>query len=103
MRRALAINEASYGTDHPSVATGLNNLAALLQATNRLGEAEPLMRRNLTILVSFTEKVGKLHPNLRIALVNYGGLLTAMGHSQEEIENVFTALVGPVADLIRAT
>ena len=27
------------------VAMDLNNLALLLQATNRLGEAEPLMRR----------------------------------------------------------
>ena len=49
MRRALAIDEASYGPDHPDVAIDLNNLAQLLQATNRLGEAEPLMRRALAI------------------------------------------------------
>ncbi len=49
MRRALAIDEGSYGPDHPNVATALNNLAELLQATNRLGEAEPLMRRALAI------------------------------------------------------
>ena len=49
MRRALAIDEASYGPDHPNVAIDLNNLASLLQATNRLGEAEPLMRRALAI------------------------------------------------------
>ena len=49
MRRALAINEASYGNDHPDVATCLNNLATLLQDTNRPGEAEPLMRRALAI------------------------------------------------------
>ena len=30
-RRALAIDEASYGKDHPDVATALNNLAQLLQ------------------------------------------------------------------------
>src|SRR5208337_2496024 len=41
LRRALAIDEASYGPDHPNVAIRLNNLAQLLQATNRLGEAEP--------------------------------------------------------------
>ena len=39
-RRALAIDEQSYGPDHPRVAIDLNNLAALLQATNRLAEAE---------------------------------------------------------------
>ncbi len=49
MRRALAIDEASYGPDHPRVAIRLNNLAQLLQATNRFGEAEPLMRRGLAI------------------------------------------------------
>ena len=49
MKRALAIDEKSYGPDHPDVARDLNNLAQLLQATNRLGEAEPLMRRALAI------------------------------------------------------
>ena len=49
MRRALAIDEASLGADHPEVAIRLNNLAQLLQATNRLAEAEPLMRRALAI------------------------------------------------------
>ena len=33
------------GADHPKVAIRLNNLATLLQATNRLDEAEPIMRR----------------------------------------------------------
>ena len=49
MRRALAIDEASYGADHPEVARKLSNLAGLLQATNRLAEAEPLLRRALAI------------------------------------------------------
>ena len=49
MRRALEIDEASFGEHHPTVAIRLNNLALLLQATNRIGEAEPLMRRALEI------------------------------------------------------
>ena len=49
MRRALAIDEKSFGPEHPNVATDLNNLAQLLQDTNRLAEAEPLMRRALAI------------------------------------------------------
>ena len=40
MRRALAIDEQTYGPEHPKVARRLNNLAELLQATNRLAEAE---------------------------------------------------------------
>ena len=30
-RRALAIDEKSFGPEHPNVARGLNNLAVLLQ------------------------------------------------------------------------
>jgi tetratricopeptide (TPR) repeat protein len=48
-RRALAIDEASLGLDHPSVARDLNNLALLLCDTSRLAEAEPLYRRALAI------------------------------------------------------
>ena len=47
VRRALAIDEKSFGAEHPDVARDLNNLAGLLQATDRLAEAEPLMRRAL--------------------------------------------------------
>ena len=46
--RALAIDE-QLRDGHPNVASDLNNLAQLLQATNRLAEAEPLMRRALAI------------------------------------------------------
>src|SRR5262245_35024434 len=37
-----------YGEDHTAYATSLAWLAQLLQATNRLAEAEPLTRRALT-------------------------------------------------------
>ena len=63
MRRALAIDETSYGPDHPNVAIRLNNLAQLLQATNRLAEAEPLMRRALAI---DEKSYGPDHPNVAI-------------------------------------
>ena len=90
-RRALAIDEASYGTDHPKVALKLNNLAQLLEATNRLAEAEPLMRRALEI---FTASLGGTHPNTRTAAGNYAGLLRAMGRSEEEIEATLAELGG---------
>ncbi len=72
MRRALAIDEASLGPDHPSVARDLNNLALLLKATNRLAEAEPLMRRALAIV---TASLGPDHPNAKTVAENYGMLL----------------------------
>ena len=39
-RRALAISERSDGSEHPNVATALNNLALLLKATNHEEEFE---------------------------------------------------------------
>ncbi len=73
--RALAINEKSYGPDHPDVARDLNNLA-LLQATNRLAEAEPLMRRALAI---FENSLGPDHPNTAIVRKNLAALEAALG------------------------
>ena len=69
--RALSIVETSFGENHPNVATVLNNMAGLLQATNRLAEAEPLMRRALAIdEASF----GENHPNVAIRLNNLAAL-----------------------------
>ncbi|MBI3948720.1 MAG: tetratricopeptide repeat protein [Armatimonadetes bacterium] len=80
MRRALAINEESFGPEHPNVAIRLNNLAALLQATNRLAEAEPLMRRALAIEEG---SFGPEHPNVAIHLNNLAQLLQATNRLAE--------------------
>ena len=58
MRRALAIDEAVFGGDHPDVARDLNNLAQLLRATNRLEEAEPLCRRTVEIFLMSMMRAG---------------------------------------------
>ena len=84
MRRALAIDEQSYGPDHPVVAMCLNNLAQLLQATNRLSEAEPLSWRHVDIFISFGKATGHEHPHMQAALQNYIGILTQMGMSEQE-------------------
>jgi tetratricopeptide (TPR) repeat protein len=81
-RRAMAIDEASYGPDHPAVARDLNNLAMLLQATNRLAEAERLSRRNLETLLQFTRATGHEHPNFYAAVANYRALLEDMDETR---------------------
>jgi tetratricopeptide (TPR) repeat protein len=85
MQRALSIDEASLGKDHPNVAIRLNNLAQLYQATNRLQEAVPLMKRHLVIYLQFTRRTGHPHPHLEAAINNYRSLLLQMGHSEEEV------------------
>ena len=83
MERALSIDERSFGKDHPNVAIHLNNLAQLLQATNRLEEAEPLMRRTVCIFLDFTRSTKCQHPHLNAVINNYAALLMHMGLSQE--------------------
>ncbi len=94
MRRALAIDEASYGSDHPDVARDLNNLALLQQATNRLAEAEPLMRRVVEIFIAFGQQ-GFQHPNFEAAFRNYRSLLQALDLSESEIEAKIQCLLPP--------
>jgi tetratricopeptide (TPR) repeat protein len=80
MQRALKIDEASFGKDHPTVAIRLNNLAALYQATNRLKEAEPLMQRAIEIdEASF----GKDHPEVATDLNNLAALYQATNRVKE--------------------
>ena len=69
-RRALA--EATALANAKIVAVVSNDLAALLLNTNRLGEAEPLMRRALEINES---AFGNQHPTVAICLNNLAALL----------------------------
>jgi hypothetical protein len=91
-KRALAIDEKSYGPEHPDVAIDLNNLAALYQALNRLVEAEPLMRRHLEILLKFTRATGHPHPHLQTAFADYAYLLRAMGRGKDEVRQILAEL-----------
>ena len=74
------MDEASCGNDHPNVAAALNNLAQLLQDTNRLAEAEPLMRRALAI---DEKSYAPDHPDVAIDLNNLGQLLKATNRLAE--------------------
>ena len=77
-RKALA--EAKGHANANLVATASNNLAQLLHATNRMGEAEPLMRRALEIsMASF----GEHHPTVAIRLNNLAVLLQDTNRMRE--------------------
>ncbi len=65
-RKALATKEAALGKDHPSVATTLTNLGALLLDRKDYAGAEPLLDRALRI----EETRGPDHPNLVVILRN---------------------------------
>jgi Tfp pilus assembly protein PilF len=93
-RRALAINEQSLGPDHPEATNVLNNLARLLWATSRPDEAEPLFRRAVRILIELQRRTGYEHPNFRLLMDNYRGLLQAIGKTPEQIERQLHELAG---------
>jgi tetratricopeptide (TPR) repeat protein len=80
MRRTLAIDEKTYGPDHPNVARDLNNLAQLLKATNHLAEAEPLIRRALAI---DEKRYDPNHPAVGIRAGDLAGLLETTGRLAE--------------------
>jgi len=76
-----------------NVARDLNNLAGLLQATNRLAEAEPLMRPGLAI---FVQSLGTEHPNTNIVGNNFIVLLQIMGRMEDEIGDDLASLFGKI-------
>ena len=49
LKRTIAIDEKVHGPDHPGLATSLNKLATLYQATGRHQAAEPLLQRTIAI------------------------------------------------------
>ena len=60
------------------MAIRLSNLANLLQDTNRIDEAEPLMRRSLDMLEIFRSQTGYEHPHFQMFKGNYTALQQAM-------------------------
>jgi len=76
----LERSEHRLGPNHPFTATALNNVAQLLQATNRLAEAEPQMRRALAIAEA---SYGNDHPQVAAYLNNLALLLKATNRLAE--------------------
>ena len=78
-REAVAAAEASVGAEHPSVATCLNNLAAILRAEKKYNEAEPLYARVLAIR---ERTAGPASPEVALALNN----LAVLHDAQDQFE-----------------
>ena len=70
-RKALQVAEQNVGSDHPAVATSLNNLAALYDTQGDYAKAEPLYKRSLAI---WEKALGSDHPNVAISLENIASL-----------------------------
>lgn len=80
LRRALLLDEACFGPNHPRIAVDLNNLAQILRGAGRFQEAEDFMRRALRIDES---RFGADHHNVSRHLSNLAALLEATGRHAE--------------------
>ena len=74
---------------------GLNNLAALLSAVNRLDDAESLMRLMLRISFCANASTGHEHHFLKTAVRNYAALLAEMGRCTPQILGRLNELARP--------
>jgi tetratricopeptide (TPR) repeat protein len=83
--RSLAIREKALGPNHDAVANGLNNLALLYSEMGQHEEAAVCMHRCLRILLSITRQIGRNHPYLELATMNYVDELRTLGNSESKI------------------
>ncbi len=74
--RALAIDKAAYGSDHPSVARDVNNLGSVLQALGDLPGAREAYERALAVDEA---AFGSEHPSVAIRVNNLGSVLKDLG------------------------
>jgi tetratricopeptide (TPR) repeat protein len=74
--RALAIDEAAFGPDHPNVATGVNNLGHVLHDLGDLAGARDAFQRALGIDET---TFGPDHPNVARDVNNLGFVLKDLG------------------------
>ena len=80
LREALETRRSVLGSEHPDVATALNNLAILLQLRGEHAEAEPLFREALAIR---TNLYGEAHPEIASLLNDFATLLQRQGKYAE--------------------
>jgi hypothetical protein len=78
----IRVDEAVYRPDHPDFARDLDNLAWLLRDTSRLGEAEPPMRRHLSVFPAFQRDAGHARPHRDAAIEKH---TANMGPTQSAI------------------
>jgi tetratricopeptide (TPR) repeat protein len=74
--RALAIDEAAFGLNHPRVAIRLNNLGSVLESQGDLAGAKALFERALAIDEA---ALGPNDPKVAIRLNNLAGVLESQG------------------------
>ena len=89
LKRAVAIGEIIYSSDHPIVAASINNLGMILIELGDLQGARENFQRALAIDEA---TYGPQHPDVAIDVNNLGGVLKELGDLQGARENYQRAL-----------
>lgn len=87
--RAIKIDVAAYGPDHPNVAIGLCNLGLVMNEMGYFEEAKENFERALKIDGA---AYGPDHPSVAIGLSNLGLVMNDMGYFEEAKEHLERAL-----------
>jgi hypothetical protein len=77
--RALAIDEAAYGPNHPTVARDVNNLAGVLRDLGNLAGFERALAIDEAVY-------GPNHPTVATMANNLAGVLRDLGQNGEVVE-----------------
>lgn len=80
--QVLEIYEVELGSDHPYVATALNNLGGLYYAMGQYEQALPLFERVSRMREA---ALGSNHPDVAATLNNQGELYRAIGHFEQAL------------------
>ena len=98
MRRALRLEEAVYGSEHPEVAVTLGCLGIVLQAQGEFAAARNALERAFAINQAV---YGPEHPDVAGSLSNLGNLLHQLGElepardAQQRAVRITEAVYGP--------
>ena len=79
-KEALKVAKNTFGSNHPDVATSLNNLAALYHNQGKYAEAEPMYKRSLAI---YEKALGPDHLRVAASLNNLAELYRQIGKEDE--------------------
>ena len=88
--RAIKIDEANLGAEHPNVAIGVNNLGSVMKALGDLAGARAAFERALKIDEA---AFGAEHPNVARDIHNLGMLFDQMGDKENAVIYEKRALV----------
>ena len=97
--QSLELSRKLLGEDHPSVATSLNNLAALYYGQGRYKEAEPLYVQAIAILFN---RLGQDHPNTKAVFNNFCQFVTTVLAEEKQNELSDNPLTQYVIEQLRA-